>query len=107
MAEMKNTPLYLIIVGAALTLLSCSSGGDLYVTTPQGEPLQGVVLEPVALSYGCQSEVYTGYCGGACVPQRLRQGGLVNLKRVGFDTVYNVDVNQPGPIHVVMQQTAR
>ena len=107
MAGMKKTPLYIIIVGAALTLLSCSSGGGLYVTTPQGEPLQGVILEPVALTYGCKTEVCTGYCGGAYIPNHLRHAGLVNLKRVGFDPVYNLDINQPGPIHVVMKQTPR
>ena len=84
MQGMKKYPLQLLMVGGAVALMSCSAGTDLYVTTPQGDPLAGVVLEPVALTYGCRTEVYTGYCGDVHVPAAMKQQGLVNLKRVGF-----------------------
>lgn len=107
MEGMKKYPLHLMMVGAAVVLVSCSAGTDLYVTTPQGDPLAGVVLEPVALTYGCKAEVYTGYCGDVDVPPAMKQQGWVNLKRVGFEPLHNVDVSRPGPLHVVMRQAAR
>jgi len=104
---MKKTPLHLISAGAGLALLGCSAGTDLYVSTPQGDPLDGVILEPVALTYGCTGQVYTGPCGGADLPPCMKRQRLVNLKRAGFEPVYRVDVKQPKPIHVIMRQSCR
>lgn len=96
---MKKSPLLMMIVGAALALLSSCTSSGLYVVDDVGEPLEGVVLEPVALTYGCQYDHHTGPCGHACVPDPQR----VNLRRLGYHSILGVELYPGRPTYVQMQ----
>jgi hypothetical protein len=98
--SMKKSPL-LVLAGAVIALLSSCTTSSLYVVNDRGEPLDGVILEPVALQYGCHDKDYTGPCGQAAIysPQR------VNLRRVDYNSVLEVDLDPTHSTYVRMTAT--
>ena len=100
---MKKLPL-LILGGAALLFASCCGGrysnvaANLYVVDDAGRPLEGVILEPTQLTFGCECYDLTDGCGRASVGEN----GYVNLRRGGFNSVLSVPVNASGTTYVQM-----
>lgn len=101
---MKKGSIFVICVVAAL-LSSCLCGGkhssvaSLYVVDDAGRPLEGVILEPVGLQYGCQCYPLTGPCGRAAVGSQRH----VNLRRGGFNSVLGVHLDPSANTYVQME----
>ena len=102
---MKKLPL-LILGGACALLASCACGpgqyssvASLYVVDEAGRPLEGVILEPTHLTYGCDCYDLTGPCGKASV----RESRFVNLRRGGFNSVLGVPVDSSSNTYVQMR----
>lgn len=97
---MKKSLLLLPFGILALLLSNCTSTtSGLYVVDDTGDPLDGVILEPVALRYGCSDKQHTGPCGHACV----QHGQRVNLRRVGYHSVMDVGLDPRHNTYVQMK----
>lgn len=97
---MKKFP-FMILAGLAALLLSNCTSGNLKVVDDSGRPLDGVILEPVALTYGCRCDHYTGPCGCASVTRPQR----VNLRRTGYHSILGVPLDATRTTYVQMEAT--
>ena len=95
--QMMKTSLQFILSGVALALVSCTSPSSLHVTDVHGDPIPGVRIKPVAITYDCPDWNATNQCGNACI----RPGGPVQLEHDDYRTVC-VDTGEVGTQHVVM-----
>ena len=73
------------------------------VTDPEGRPIEGAQVTGISPSYDGQT-LYTDRDGESRVPWALNPTAWINVRKEGFETAWNISVDQARPIRVLLRR---
>jgi len=93
-----------VVVGLPLVLfLSGCSTPDIIVVDGAGAPVKDAIITGTSLSIGGQKST-TDDKGCASIPSAVQPTKWIDVEKVGYVTVSQIDVNQAKPIKVVLKK---